>query len=455
MKEELFMIFQFRKPMSHIIICIFLILFSFLVCACQPTPEKLSVVSAGDFQQAIAAPAAPFKAYEAPSSWHETLKMKGSDATVEIDATVNVPHVTAYPVYTVRQIDFDTARIKPIVAYFTEGRDVFYQTEPTKNELKAELVVAKANLAKAKADPSSDEGDILDMEDMVSLIEALILEAPESVEPVVITDWSPEKSPSGYFKEDDGEEVSISVSPTRFSYSRGATVTESILLLNDRPPIGDIAISADDAIAAAQKMLYELGIEYMTAVGLEKAERFQALGDAFAPSRNPLSKGYIIKFARNIDGIPGITNESVMSGDKDDFDYRAPLYPEDIEIYVGEDGKPQSFVWSYPIEIKQKANENVSLMPFEEIQQRIRDMLTFIHSFNCEQVKITKIELNMAIVNVKDRPDEAMYVPAWFIYYTETYEDPTAGNKERTQIFRLALNAIDGGRVLERPVAIP
>ena len=442
--------------MKHIIICISILLLTLLfICACQPTPAKLSVVSVGDFQQAIAAPAAPFKAYEAPSSWHETLNMKGSDATVEIDATINVPNVTAYPVYTVRKVNFDTARIKPIVAYFTEGRDVFYKTEPTKNELKAELVMAKAYLAKAKADPSSDESDILDMEDTISLIEALILEAPESVKPVVITDWSPDKSPLGYFKEEDGEEVSISVRPTCFFYSRGATVTESILLLNDRTPIEDIAISAEDAIAAAQKMLHELCIEYMTAIGLEKAERFKDLGDAFAPSRNPLSKGYTIKFARNIDGIPGITNESVMSGDKDDFDYRAPLYPEDIEIYVGEDGQPQSFVWSYPIEIKQKANENVSLMPFEEIQQRIRDMLTFINSFNCEQVKITNIELNMAIVNVKDRPDEAMYVPAWFIYYTETYEDPTAGNKERTQTFRLALNAIDGGRVLERPVAIP
>ena len=252
-----------RNLTKRIIVSIYtslLLLTLLLVCACQPTPEKLSVVYAGDFQQAIVSPAAPFKAYEAPSSWHETLDMKGSDATVEIDAAVNVPNVTAYPVYNVRQIDFDIARIKPIVEYFTEGRDVFYQTEPTKNELKAELVVAKANLAKAKADPSSDESDILDMEDMVGLIEAQILKAPESVEPVVITDWSPDKSPLGYFKEDDGEDVYIWVEPFCFFYSRGATVTESLLLLNDKYPIGDIAISAEYAIAAAQKIINEIGI---------------------------------------------------------------------------------------------------------------------------------------------------------------------------------------------------
>jgi hypothetical protein len=61
--------------------------------------------------------------------------------------------------------------------------------------------------------------------------------------------------------------------------------------------------------------------------------------------------------------------------------------------------------------------------------------------------------MNMAIVSVKDHPDEAMYVPAWFIYYTETfYDEDTGGNLQQSA--RLALNAVDGGRVLECPVDI-
>jgi hypothetical protein len=60
---------------------------------------------------------------------------------------------------------------------------------------------------------------------------------------------------------------------------------------------------------------------------------------------------------------------------------------------------------------------------------------------------VTGIEMKMAIVDVKDHPDEAMYVPVWFIDYTEISE---SGPIE----YRLALNAIDGGRVLEIPVDI-
>ena len=37
-----------------------------------------------------------------------------------------------------------------------------------------------------------------------------------------------------------------------------------------------------------------------------------------------------------------------------------------------------------------------------------------------------------------------MYVPAWYIFYTQIYENYTENN-------RLVLNAIDGGRVLEGP----
>ena len=55
--------------------------------------------------------------------------------------------------------------------------------------------------------------------------------------------------------------------------------------------------------------------------------------------------------------------------------------------------------------------------------------------------------MNITIVDVKDHPEQAMYVPAWFIYYTVNYGDIQ-------QEYTLALNAIDGGRVLELPVDI-
>ncbi len=424
-----------------------------LTCGCQRTPERTAVVHGGNLEKEIKGSPAQAGAYDAPESWQETLDMKGGDASVEINAQISVPDVTVFPVYKVKPTSFDVTRIEPLVDYFTKGRDVIKYAEPTKAELEDQLIQAKAALEKKKTDPLSSDNSIEDFEETISSIEAQIPGAPENFEPEVIADWSPDKSPSGRFMADDGEYAGISVNPDRFGYTNGYIETEYVLLLNDRGAIGDIAISEESAIASAQDMLHELGLGYMAAVSLEKARRYALLSNnAFAqPSEKPTSKGYLIKFARNIDGISGITNEGISFNVRDEFAYKSPLYPEEMRIYVDEAGKVQSFNWSYPLVIKEKLTENATLLPFEDVKQRISDMLTFINSYNSEPIEITSIKMNMAIVDVKDHPDEAMYVPAWFIYYMEAFIDPETGGTLQ-QVNTLALNAIDGGRVLECPV---
>jgi hypothetical protein len=197
-------------------------------------------------------------------------------------------------------------------------------------------------------------------------------------------------------------------------------------------------------------MLHELGVDYMVADSLEKAQRYACLSNnTYAEySEEPTSKGYLIKFARNVDGIACITNGDISFYVTDEFDYKAPLYPEEIQIYVDEAGKVQSFLWTQPLEIEEKAAENTGLLPFEEIKQRICNMLVYINSYNDKPTNVTSIIMNMTIVNVKDHPEEAMYVPAWFIHYTKTYDENIQ------QEYTLVLNAIDGGRVLELPTDI-
>jgi hypothetical protein len=425
-----------KKIMRYILTGVniaFILMIVTLTSGCQPTPERTAVVHGGDLEVEIKGSPAPLGAYDAPESWQETLDMKGSDVSVKINAQISVPDVMAYPVYKVKPISFDAACIEPLVDYFTKGKDVIKYAEPAKADLEKQLIIAQKNYD----------------EEMIAELEEEIKKAPETVEPEVITDWSPDKSPSGSFMADDGEYAGISVSPNRFDYTNGFIQTEYMLLLNNKGAIGDIAISKEDAIASAEDMLHELGLGYITAVSLEKAQRYASFEDAFAqPAETPLSKGYLIKFARNIDGISGIINEGISFNVRDEFAYKAPLYPEEMCVYVDEAGKVQSFNWSYPLVIKEKLTENATLLPFEDVKQRIRDMLTFINSYNSEPIEITSIEMNMAIVDVKDHPEEAMYVPAWFIYYTETFDDPETGGTLQ-QVNTLALNAIDGGRVLE------
>lgn len=402
------------------------------ICGCQPTPEKTAVVYGGGLEEKLQGSPAPFGAYDAPVSWQETLNMKGSDTKVEIDASISVPDVTAFPVYKVKQTEFNDSLIKPLVNYFAKGKDVIKTKEQTKGELEQMLILAQKD---------NDE-------EWAAHLEKLIETAPETVPDEIITDWDPTLLPSGSFLAEDGEYAGIWVSPDTFFCMKGHVITESTLLLNDKDEVGDVAISSEDAVAAAQNMLHELGIDYMAADSLEKAQRYASVENAFAePGQEPLSKGYLIKFARILDGITGITGHDVGVYGKEEIHYNAPLYPEEVQLYVDEAGKAQSFVWLHPLEIEEKVTENVVLLPFEDIKQRIRDMLTFINSYNSEPTEVTSIKMNMTIVDVKDHPEEAMYVPAWFIYYTVNY-----GGIQ--QEYTLSLNAIDGGRVLELPVDI-
>lgn len=409
---------------------VFFIIILIIISGCQPTPERTAVVNGGGLEESIKGSPAPIVTYDAPASWQETLDMKGSDTKVEINTQINVPDVTAFPVYKVKQTEFDEARIKSLVNYFTKGKDVIKYAEPTKSELEKQLIIAQKN---------NDQETIADLEKKIAT-------APETVELEVITDWSPDKSPSGSFLEDDGEYAGISVKPNIFGCTYGYNETESILALNGNVKIEDIAISKEDAIAAAQDMLHELGIDYMVAGSLEKAQRYASLEDAFVqPAEKPLSKGYLIKFARNIDGISGITDEGLSFNVMDEFAYKAPLYPEEIRVYVDEAGKVWSFEWFNPLTIEEIINENAVLLPFADVKQRIRDMLFFVNSYNTSNITVTSIDMKMTIVNVKDHPEEAMYVPAWFIYYTKIYDTECLE-------YKLVLNAIDGGRVLECPV---
>jgi len=422
------------------IVIMLLLINSAVLGACQPTPTREAVVNAGHLEEAIARSSASVAACDAPQSWRETLDMKGdSHAQIEIDASISVPDVTAFPVYKVKKADFDTTQAKALVDDFTHGKEVIKDKARTKAELEEELVMAKKQ---------NDEDSIAQLEEMIKT-------APETVPDEVITDWNPVNKPSGCFADENGKSARISVMPDCFSYAKGTVIPESLLLsiglddpdeMQGKIEMGEVSISKEDAVAAAQSQLHGLGIDYMTASRLEKAFCSESLADIFIDSDNkPLSKGYLIKFVRNINGISGIINEGIILSVYDDFEYRAPLCAEAIQVYVNEAGQMQSFLWEYPLTVEEKVTENADLMPFEEMKQRIRDMLTFINSYNKEQIEVTSIELHMTIVDVKDNDVEAMYVPAWFINYKVIFDDSSQDN-------RFALNAIDGGRILETPV---
>ena len=420
---------NFNTDVARIILASQLICL-FLLCGCKPTPDREAVVGADNLEKAVASSSKSVAGYIVPESWQEKFNIEGSDATIEIDATISVPDVVAFPVYKVSKAQFDTSQAETLVNFFANGNDVIKSMEPTKADLEKQLIIAKK------------DNDV----EWAAELEKMINSAPETVPEETITDWNPANLPSGGFFVEDDEYAGIGVRPDSFSYTNGFVETEDML---DAGIIKDPDITIDEAIESAQSVLHEFGIDYMVLDSFEKAQRYSCFSNNIYAeySENPVSKGYLLNFARQIDGITSIIDKGLLFNVKDEFAYSAPLYPEEIRFFVDETGKVQLFEWMNPLKIDEKITENAELMPFNEMKQRIRDMLTFINSYNSGAINVSSVDMHMTIVSMKDHPDEAMYVPAWFVNYTKTF-------KGLSHEYRLVLNAIDGGRVLEAPVKI-
>lgn len=409
---------------------VFLLIIVTFVCGCQQTPETEVVVNAGNLEEKIKGSTADVGVYSVPDNWKESLHVEGREENIEIDAVINLPDVEAFPVYKVSKAQFDTSQVESLVSFFTKGSDVNKFMEPTKADLQKHLIIARKD---------NDEVWAAELERMINA-------APETVPKEIITDWNPAKSPSGGFLVEDDEYAGIGVCSDIFSYMNGFVETEDMC---DEGIIIDPKITVEEAVGSAQIVLRELGVNYMVLDSFEKARRYSCFSNNIYAeySEKPASKGYFLKFARQIDGIASIIDKGLLFSIKDEFAYSAPLYPEEIRIFVDEAGKVQLFEWMRPLMIEDRITENAELMPFDEMKQRICDMLTFINSYNSGTIKVTSIDMHITIVDMKDHPGEAMYVPAWFINYLDILDDSQQENV-------LVLNAIDGGRVLERPADI-
>lgn len=73
-----------------------LLLAAALLCACQPTPSEDIVVNKGEADWQSESEPADTAAYDAPAAWSETIE--NGDTTYRIDATIEVPNVSKYPV---------------------------------------------------------------------------------------------------------------------------------------------------------------------------------------------------------------------------------------------------------------------------------------------------------------------------------------------------------------------
>ena len=481
--------------------CIALLMLSVSVLtACQPTPEEPVVVQRDALEEKIMEPeetAVPEATYEAPDHWTDNAE-EGA-IIINIDADVIMPEVSAYPVIKLEPLVFSQERVDELVHYFAGDRKLYQPNLLTKKDYEDALIQAKRG--------QLVDGEYVVTEEtkrVVAELEETINNAPED-SPKIYTDTTlthdtnndgtidlstsnnyltinieGDKGPDAgciYFRNFVDGESNL----TEFSYLTTTYMAESFArsfvekdqrMQKEYDPeylekdtmksneeryqklmSANISITKDEAQAVAQKAIDELNIQDMYLITAERAllDPYHGL-----PSDGSDKGGYVFEYVRQSGGIAGFIRRS-WSGNPSENppEYRPPFEQESVTVVVTDDGI-ESFLWIGCAQVIETASENVELLPFEDVIERLEECIfierAYEAGFDTTQtitINVDTAELRVGYIDVKDELNQALLVPVWMFQTTGalTANDGRTFTGMMDEIY--IFNAIDGGYIHE------
>lgn len=457
-----------------------------LLAACQPTPEEEPVVNKGDgtLEEAIAAEALPPARYEAP----ETLRLDpfGTETfQVVVDAEVCVPDVERYPIVEVmlRTITADWAR--DMMYKMANGKTIHtYQNEvpSTKEQIEGEITLLQQQLANpdaylpAGADEQTRAAAEKEWRELLEAWETLYQEAPDTFEPreIDMSDAAFRTALEFRGAVESGKQRETYLSVTAWYGGPGGNVEYNNLvdvgmpfhfdMDSDLTDLNDVTISAEEAV--------QIGLDFLAQLGeTDFAPALIVAGycdPEWGTDPIPLEEWpqcYQIQFTRSVAGVPATYREEHYDGiGADGRERYAPAYPqESIEMDIRDSGVTYMY-WSTPSELGRTLNENVTLMPFEQVVERFCDQILYSATPAVEETDsvikktlyIDRIELGMVRALQRGSVEEWVMVPAWTFFGRTVlqYAGPEPGGyplnenneyvSEMPGYSYLILNAVDG-----------
>ena len=415
-----------KRILSIIFCCLF---FLATLTGCQPTPEKTVVVNKGDnsLMEKIQTSTAQ-SSFTAPKEWKESFVGEGSDNFfIEIDAEVIVPEVEAFPVVKVEPAAFTAEYVWELGQTFFPGltpvvADLDYPM--TKSEIEAEIILNRSYFTNPDSNlnamdmPEEERNEyIATVNKRIEELEALYPNAPEL--PGYLIHNAEELNE--YLENDTGYDILFL---DENNLTKGSIRVGPLYQAKKR--INSLFINfyenTFDDIHRPEKSEEEL-LQYAN-------EAFEKLGvgDTFALNSASYLQGaaYEANYTRTYHGCPVTCENSGAIGQSEL--YTAPWSPESISIATNDKGVT-SISWDSPSSTVETLNENVELLPFEEIQEIYKKnsslQLSWISDFEEEliskTVNLKEARLGLMRVSIKDRIDEYMMIPVWDFFGTITY----------------------------------
>ena len=443
--------------------------------ACQPTPEAEIVVNKGDHiaENIIRETKAPVQptpqssaaageteapetfengtgTFTAPERWTDEIRTKY--IKVKIDTEILTSGQTVFPVRTVRRTGFTKEMMQPIVdamfpdaIAYREGIDL--SQEDYDEAIRRAVELGKTKRARELNWEKQREAKITD----TAFIETDRIECAD--EPFMITMLTAE-----------GQKMSAYAALGGFFLNRRNTgivwskkdVEDGVLFFGDtedgEEPEGSATVipslPLEEAQEQAEAFLHRVGIEGFALCGQEEACYFDNKGGAV------WSTGWYLQYVRNYEYYPldvksydGAT--SGLLAYSDTAAYNAGMGNESVKIYVSDQGV-ESFAWLYPYVMQEVVNEDVRLMPFDEMQEILMRSIAVGVAHLKEragyELRIEQLILTLSVQRVRNDKELAYLMPTW-VCMIGIYDNDLLGTDKCAGVIAYGFNAIDGTRV--------
>lgn len=423
------------------------LLIAVLLIGCRPTPEKEIVINRSDdlAGQRISASAAPASADPVtfPKRWTESLR--AADATLSIDAEIVTSGQQTFPVRTVKRIDFPLDALQRLSDFFFPDVVSWHEGFAFTREDFDAGIAGALRLGEALGIDLSDYLQYLSERRKATALSDDDYHASERFEVASLPCVAE-------ILLQDGHKASIFVSGRDAEFHRYAWAgihdkkTVELDGSFDGDPTRTIvpSLSLEEAVSVAEAFFEQVQLPDFQLCEQTEARYIDCL------SSEERSTGWQMKFVRSYEYAP--FNVSERDGDlwHGEVPFNLGWASERLELYVSDRGV-EHLLWLNPLEVTGVANENVSLLPFSELQSTARNLIRLWlagKQFSLPTV-LTKMVLSTSVQPVKDSRDEAYLMPVWVFVisvYPVDFETQKPDFSRELSPLVFGLNAIDGTR---------
>lgn len=407
-----------------------------LLCACQPTPSEEVVVNKRETDLYSENEQTDAGAYYAPATWIETIE--NGDVTYSIDATIEVPDVTKYPIIEVETTYFNYDVLDHIVQHIVPNGTMCIEDTKlmTKASYQDEINMRLNGIKNVDTNlvDFSEEQKVAYIEQLQREIESLMdlyNAAPDKPPSMPISSLAEMRNQSGeyiwsvnVYSEDGSANYQLSLSDPsndarEAAFRTGFRGSYDVAQAAFIPQVKRIGTFNDLDDARVE----EVATALMQRIGLADEFSFNGIvqmkGDP---------TGEAAEFTKTYSGVP--ETYAVPINAVAQTEYEVSWSAEHVEVYLDEGYNVRFIRWYYPSNIGITVNENVALLPFEQAQSIVRDTLRYYvpdfplwEGVQHRTLVIERMVLGMMRVKVVDSADDYVLIPVWdcFGYIIDHY----------------------------------